>query len=97
MTSTCFGYRNGVLSKRLKRVASSKLVPQISSYSFLVMVDGSVATFKAEEERVLGADLIRQNAAALPRAEARIVPSASVREGIFVSWIFHNFYIAEDN
>jgi hypothetical protein len=41
--------------------------------------------------------LIRQNAAALPRAEARIVPSASVREGIFVSWIFHNFYIAEDN
>lgn len=41
ITSTCLGYKYAVFFNLSDSVLSSKLTPQISSYSFLVTTDGS--------------------------------------------------------
>ena len=50
MTSTCLGYKNDVRFNRFSRVSSPNSTPQMSWYSFLVMVDGSTVAIDRDDD-----------------------------------------------
>lgn len=69
ITSTCFGYKYAVLLNRSVRAWSSKSTPQISWYSFVVIVAGSTVDWSLVRI-VVGVEVERPNCGAnAPNAE----------------------------